>query len=358
MKNLKSKQAVDLPPDVERYVQEGLDSGMDEGKAWAIAWSRWCKYKSPGDSHCSQGPGGYFQGRAAMEFTTKNEMESYLKEHPGADRANHSVAKNTKPKVEYPEYNRNITQKTMGRNEKVKEALGVISKLRDKIESTSGSPSLEKKIQGLHKTIVEHSEDALKDAKKILTSYENRTLSPQAELRVKTLKEVCSELENGLKKSGQPSGSKAQYENASHLQALTHNVSSTLVNLNERSTKKSSFERVALRFFEAANGISLLAQEKREVNRNLIRAGMDGNKRFESLGQALISIGVVLTGASLEISSPVESYRAKQPTGRMNLELSKSNEEDPYSPTAIRNTNLSIHWTALETGLEVVAYLG
>ena len=36
------KQAKDLPPDVERYVQEGKDSGMDEGKAWAVAWSRWC----------------------------------------------------------------------------------------------------------------------------------------------------------------------------------------------------------------------------------------------------------------------------------------------------------------------------
>lgn len=31
-----------VPADVERYVQEHKDQGMDEGKAWAIAWSRYC----------------------------------------------------------------------------------------------------------------------------------------------------------------------------------------------------------------------------------------------------------------------------------------------------------------------------
>jgi hypothetical protein len=55
-----------LPKDVERYVQEGLKAGMAEDKAWAIAWSRWCKYKRPGDEHCKKGPEGYFTGKTAM----------------------------------------------------------------------------------------------------------------------------------------------------------------------------------------------------------------------------------------------------------------------------------------------------
>lgn len=57
-----------LPKDVERYVREAkeADPGIDEGKAWAIAWSRFCKYKSPGDDHCKQGPEGYFKGKKAM----------------------------------------------------------------------------------------------------------------------------------------------------------------------------------------------------------------------------------------------------------------------------------------------------
>ena len=60
-----------LPADVERYVQEGLDAGMPEDKAWAIAWSRWCKYKKPGSPHCKQGPEGYFtgKGRKTASFT-------------------------------------------------------------------------------------------------------------------------------------------------------------------------------------------------------------------------------------------------------------------------------------------------
>lgn len=57
------KTAKDLPKSVERYVQEGKDSGMDEGKAWAIAWSRYCKYKNPGSPRCHQDD--YFQGRKA-----------------------------------------------------------------------------------------------------------------------------------------------------------------------------------------------------------------------------------------------------------------------------------------------------
>ena len=36
------KYAVDLPADVERYVEEGTDAGMPEDKAWAVAWSRYC----------------------------------------------------------------------------------------------------------------------------------------------------------------------------------------------------------------------------------------------------------------------------------------------------------------------------
>lgn len=52
-----------VPADVERYVQEHKDQGMDEGKAWAIAWSRYCEYKNPGSDHCRKD--SYFEGRKA-----------------------------------------------------------------------------------------------------------------------------------------------------------------------------------------------------------------------------------------------------------------------------------------------------
>ena len=57
------KQGKNLPPSVERYVEEGKDQGMDEGKAWAIAWSRYCQFKNPNSPHCKQD--SYFEGRSA-----------------------------------------------------------------------------------------------------------------------------------------------------------------------------------------------------------------------------------------------------------------------------------------------------
>jgi len=59
------KYAVDLPADVERYVEEGTDAGMPEDKAWAVAWSRYCKYKNPESEHCQMNKSEYFPGRKA-----------------------------------------------------------------------------------------------------------------------------------------------------------------------------------------------------------------------------------------------------------------------------------------------------
>lgn len=54
------REAVDLPKSVERYVKEHKDKGMEESKAWAVAWSRYCKYRNPGSPRCKQDE--YFHG--------------------------------------------------------------------------------------------------------------------------------------------------------------------------------------------------------------------------------------------------------------------------------------------------------
>lgn len=75
--------AKDLPKSVERYVQEGLDKGMDESKAWAIAWSRYCKYKEPGSPHCQMETSEYLpnQGKtAAGGNMTRGYLELLMKE--------------------------------------------------------------------------------------------------------------------------------------------------------------------------------------------------------------------------------------------------------------------------------------
>lgn len=68
------KKAKDLPADVERYVKEIKESqpGKDDSYYWAVAWSRYCKYKEPGSEHCKQD--NYFPGREASTSTRSTKM--------------------------------------------------------------------------------------------------------------------------------------------------------------------------------------------------------------------------------------------------------------------------------------------
>jgi len=61
------KYAVNLPADVERYVEDIKKKNPDysEGQAWATAWSIYCKYKNPGSDHCQMDASDYFPGRTA-----------------------------------------------------------------------------------------------------------------------------------------------------------------------------------------------------------------------------------------------------------------------------------------------------
>lgn len=51
----------DVPKTVRRYVEEHLEQGAEEGKAWALAWSRYCKFKYPNSPRCKKDE--YFKGQ-------------------------------------------------------------------------------------------------------------------------------------------------------------------------------------------------------------------------------------------------------------------------------------------------------
>lgn len=59
----------DIPKTVKRYVDEHLEQGNDEGKAWALAWSRYCKFKNPGSPRCKQD--NYFSGRDSCSIEAR-----------------------------------------------------------------------------------------------------------------------------------------------------------------------------------------------------------------------------------------------------------------------------------------------
>jgi hypothetical protein len=65
---LQSKSA---PSKVDKYFKSVKEKNPDysDDKAWATAWSIYCKYKNPGDESCHQGD--YFKGRTAAKHPTK-----------------------------------------------------------------------------------------------------------------------------------------------------------------------------------------------------------------------------------------------------------------------------------------------
>ena len=55
----------DIPADVERYVKETKEQNpdYDDSQLWAVAWSRYCKYKNPTSDHCKKDTDEYFAGK-------------------------------------------------------------------------------------------------------------------------------------------------------------------------------------------------------------------------------------------------------------------------------------------------------
>jgi len=210
------RRAENLPSSVERYVEEGKAQGLDEGAAWAVAWSRYCKYKQPGSPHCTKKPSEYFPGKSARLIT-----RAYL----------------------------------------------------------AGVSALDERKNDVR----------MQDDKSAMTRLARR---------------------------------------------------------------------VALRSITAANEGSVLSGSQRQkINMALIRAGLDGNKRFRSAGAALSAIAGVLDDNGVEWGEALSDSSLRQAKGRISIELA-SKTDDAFSPVQIRNTTLSFHWDTFDSGVEAVAYLG
>lgn len=116
-------------------------------------------------------------------------------------------------------------------------------------------------------------------------------------------------------------------------------------------------QRVAARYLSAA-AARIAPKTRGATNAALIKAGMDGNGRFNSPGAALGKASEVLAANGMEWGEVINSLPLRQPVGRMNISLAMSNPSDPFSPTDINSSALAIQWYQLDGGAyEVVAYL-
>lgn len=91
------------------------------------------------------------------------------------------------------------------------------------------------------------------------------------------------------------------------------------------------------------------------INESISRAGLDGNGRFEKVGAAFSAAVEAMRKHGVEIAETVSLLETD--VGRCSVRIAMSNPADAFSPTEIKNSMLSLQWTRLETGFEVVGYL-
>jgi len=125
--------------------------------------------------------------------------------------------------------------------------------------------------------------------------------------------------------------------------------------------------RVAAAIERVANGFLRMAMQpgnldrktKTQANRQLIKAGLDGNGRYRKPAQAYSKALDVLAGFGIELDEIVSSHLFQaRPSGTLNVRLAFSNPEDPFSPVSIRNSVLHLQFTELRKDhFEAVAYL-
>jgi len=96
-----------------------------------------------------------------------------------------------------------------------------------------------------------------------------------------------------------------------------------------------------------------------EANRELVRAGLDGNGRFRKPEHAYSKAIDVIGNYGIELDDIVSSHLFQaRPSGTIVVHLAFSNDEDPFSPMSIGNSTLYLQFTELSPGkFEAVAYL-
>jgi len=99
-------------------------------------------------------------------------------------------------------------------------------------------------------------------------------------------------------------------------------------------------------------------QDRAMINESLIRAGLDGNGRFRSVGMALSAASGVLDDYGLEPDEVLSAWKFSGPSGHTQIHVAQSNRSDPFSPTPIGNSVLAFSWHQHGEGRwEALAYM-
>lgn len=106
-------------------------------------------------------------------------------------------------------------------------------------------------------------------------------------------------------------------------------------------------------------GAKLSSSLKSKINKDLIKAGLDGNGRFRKVGEAISVAAEVFQKHGLEEDDVFSADRLRGPDGRATFHMAFTNVEDPFSPEPISNSMLVVQWHFFEetSKYEVLMYL-
>lgn len=97
---------------------------------------------------------------------------------------------------------------------------------------------------------------------------------------------------------------------------------------------------------------------RRKITADFIKAGLDGNGRFESVGKVLSATFDVLAKHGIESDDTLNAHRFGADSGSRSIALAWTNAEDSFSPESISDTEVYVSWTKLgEDRYEAVVYL-
>jgi hypothetical protein len=104
--------------------------------------------------------------------------------------------------------------------------------------------------------------------------------------------------------------------------------------------------------------------EKKQITKDLLKSGFDGNGRFSTVGQAISKLHDILEKSGFEFGEVIDGFTTNQPKGRLEIDISRKTK-DPFSPIDIKNSIVSFSWHLMgnesedkyKRKYEVLAYL-
>lgn len=108
---------------------------------------------------------------------------------------------------------------------------------------------------------------------------------------------------------------------------------------------------------EKTSSARLIPSLKRAINKDLMRAGLDGRARFRKPEQGYTKALEVLADFGIELDEVVSSHLFKGPKGVVTVDVAFSNPEDSFSPDSISNSMLRLDFTDVGNGYEMIGYM-